>query len=90
MKIDPICNDRELYQAVHEYMSNVWRWGGDTDGEFGSEPSPDDLITLLESRIAWVKAHKEAIERYLNRRCGPHWVRVIDGSNAGAKDRSNG
>jgi hypothetical protein len=90
VKIDPICNDRELYRAVNEYMGNVWKWGGDLDGDFGAEPSPDDLITLLESRIAWVKAHQQAVEHYLNRRCGPHWVRVIDGSKGTVKDRSNG
>lgn len=90
MKVDEIRNERELYEAVRDYTSKVWHWGGYTDDDDDNEPAPDELIAVLEQRIAWVKAHKEAVESYLNRRCGPHWVRVIDGSGAKAKDRTNG
>ena len=88
VKVNEIRNERELYQAVSEYSSNVWQWGGYCAEGFDGEPAPDELIAILESRIAWVKAHKDAVDHYLNRRCGPHWVRVIDGSKAG--DQSHG
>lgn len=90
MKVHEIHNDRELYEAVRDYTSKVLHWGGYADDDYDHEPAPDELIALLEERIAWVKAHKEAVECYLNRRSGPHWVRVIDGAKADASDRSNG
>jgi hypothetical protein len=86
VKVDPISSERELYQAVSDYTNKVWQWNGCLDDDYAGEPTPEELIALLESRIAWVKAHKAAVDGYLNRRSGPHWVRVIDGSNSGTED----
>ena len=53
---------------------------GDEDED--SECTPDELIGLLEERIRWVEAHKRAVDRYLRKRNGPTWVRVIEGSKS--------
>ena len=90
MKVDQIRNERELYEAVRDYTSKVWDWGGYADDDYDHQPTPDDLIAVLEQRIAWVKAHQEAVERYLNKRRGPLWVRVIDGTGARLEDQSRG
>ena len=82
MKVDEIHDDREFYEAVHDYANKVWNWHGHVDDEFEIEPTPDEFIALLETRIEWVKAHKKAVDDYLRRRNGPTWVRVINGSKA--------
>ena len=88
VEVDEIRSDRELYQAFSDYANKMWAWGGYGADEFDGELTPDEFIAVLESRIAWVKAHKAAVDHYLNRRCGPHWVRVIDGSKP--REQSNG
>ena len=77
-----ICNEREFYDAVREYTNKIWRWGAHLDDDDCDQPSPDELIGLLEARIAWVKAHKKAVDQYLKRRNGPTWVRVYEGSKS--------
>lgn len=81
MTCNEIRDDREFYEAVREYTSRLWEWGAIRHGEDESERTPDELIELLNKRIAWVQAHKKAVDHYLRRRSGPTWVRVIDGSS---------
>ena len=80
MKMDEIRNEREFYQAVRDYSSRVWAWGAMIDDDYDSEITPDELLELLEERIEWVKAHKRAVDRYLQRQGGMRWLRVIEGS----------
>ena len=82
MKTSEIHDDREFYQAVHEYTTKVWNWGAHVDDDYDNEPTPDELIGLLNERIEWVKEHKRSVDKYLRKRGGPNWVRVIDGSRA--------
>lgn len=86
MKVYEIRNEREFYQAVRDYSSRVWQWGASMDDDFDSEMTPDELLELLEERIEWVKAHKEAVDRYLQKQGGMRWIRVIEGS---ASDSQN-
>jgi len=79
---DEIHNDQEFYKAVREYTDKIWQWGAHIDEDFSEDPAPDELIRMLEERIAWVKAHKKAVDRYLRKRNGPTWVRVIEGNNS--------
>ena len=90
MKVDEIRNEREFYEAVRDYSSKVWQWGASLDGDCHSEPMPDELLELLEERIRWVKAHKKAVERYLERQGGLRWLSVIEGGGTERKDRSDG
>lgn len=83
MKLRDIRDDRDFYQAVNEYTSMVWRWSAHVDDDAEIEPTPDELIGILEERIRWVKEHKRVVETYLRRRSGASWVRVIDGSGPG-------
>lgn len=87
MKVYEIRNEREFYQAVRDYSSRVWQWGASMDDDFDSEMTPDELLELLEERIKWVKAHKEAVDRYLQRQGGMRWVRVIEGSASDSQDQ---
>lgn len=82
MKTSEIHDDREFYQAVHEYTTKVWHWGAHIDDDYDNEPTPDELIEMLNERIEWVKEHKRSVDKYLRKRGGPNWVRVIDGSRA--------
>jgi len=75
-----IRDERELYRAVNEYTGKVWSWGAHCDGDMEVEPTPDELIEILEERIRWVKEHKAVVERYLRKRERPAWARVIEGS----------
>lgn len=77
MKEPEIHDDREFYEAVHEYSANVWRWRAHFDETCEIEPTPDELITILETRIEWVNEHKRIVDKYLRKRNGPSWVRVI-------------
>ena len=79
--VSEIRNDRELYEAMNEYTSRIWRWGAHVDDDCDSQPTPDELIDILNERLQWVMDHKRAVEKYLQTR-GPRWVRVIDGSKA--------
>lgn len=83
MKAIQISNDKQFYQAVMDYSSNVWQWRGHDDDDFENDPTPDELIQILSERIEWIRQHKSAVEKYLLKRRGPTWVRVIDGSRAG-------
>ena len=58
MKTSEIHDDREFYQAVHEYTTKVWHWGAHIDDDYDNEPTPDELIEMLNERIEWVKDHK--------------------------------
>ncbi len=82
MKTSEINDDRQFYKAVHEYTHKVWRWGMHVDDDYDIEPTPDELIAMLNERIEWVKDHQRAVEKYLRKRGGPNWVRVIDGSRS--------
>lgn len=82
MKSREIRDEREFYRAVNEYTGKVWSWSAHCDDDLEIEPTPDELIAILEERIRWVKEHKERVERYLRKRSGPAWVRVIEGSGA--------
>lgn len=82
MKVTEIHDDREFYEAVHEYATKVWDWRAHVDDDCDIEPTPDEFIAILERRIEWVKEHKRIVDRYLRKRNGPTWVRVIDGSRA--------
>ena len=63
----------------------MWQWGAHLDDDFGCQPTPDELIDLLNERIQWVAEHKKAVEKYLRKRNGPGWVRVIDGAREQAR-----
>ena len=84
--VKEIKDDRQFYQAVKEYTNKIWEWRGFGDEDFDGEPTPDEFIQILEERIEWIRAHKKAVDRYLRKRNGPTWVRVIDG--AGSKSAS--
>ncbi len=86
MKLNEIHNDREFYEAVREYTSKVWTWHAHIDDYQEVEPTPDELIEILEERVAWVKAHKRVVDRYLRKRSGPTWIRVIEGSSPDPAD----
>lgn len=86
MELKEIKDERELYRAVHEYSSRIWSWGAHLDEDWNKEPTPDELIAILQERIEWVKAHQRAIDRYLRRMRGPGWVRVFDGPRADSSD----
>jgi hypothetical protein len=80
VKRGKISDDREFYKAVRDYTSNVWGWGAHRDDDYEYDPTPDELITLLNERIEWVREHQREVDKYLRRRAGPTWVRVIEGS----------
>ena len=88
VKVDEIRDEREFYQAIKEYSSKVWQWGATYDDDFDGEMTPDELVEVLEQRVQWVKAHKKAVERYLQKQSGSRWLRVIDGSVTGPQDPS--
>ena len=77
--MEEIKDDKALYQAVTEYASKVWEWKGYTDDDFDGEPTPDEFIEILEERIKWLKEHKRVVDRYMRKRNGPTWFRVIEG-----------
>lgn len=85
MSVSEIHDEREFYQAVRDYTDNVWQWGAHNDDDYDCEPTPDELIKLFQKRIEWVKEHQKAVEKYLRRREGPTWFRVIDGSGDQAR-----
>jgi len=87
VKMDEIRNEREFYQAVRDYSSKVWQWGASMDDDFNSEMTPNELLELLEERIRWVKAHKRAVDRYLQKQGGMRWLRVIESSASDSHDR---
>lgn len=82
MQVDEIHDEREFYEAVIEYSNKVWQWSAHIDDDFECPPTPDELIEMLQERIAWVQQHKKAVDKYLRKRNGPTWVRVIDGRGA--------
>jgi hypothetical protein len=87
VRMDEIRNEREFYQAVRDYSSKVWQWGASMDDDFNSEMTPNELLELLEERIRWVKAHKRAVDRYLQKQGGMRWLRVIESSASDSHDR---
>jgi hypothetical protein len=87
VKVSEIRDEREFYDAVREFSSKIWEWGAHRDGDFEFEPTPDELIEILEKRLDWVRAHKKAVDRYLRRRSGLSRVRVIDGSKADSANK---
>jgi len=78
--VKEIEDDRQFYQAVSEYTNKLWEWRGFLDDDCDVDPTPDEFIELLEERIEWIKNHKRAVDRYLRKRAGPTWFRVIDGT----------
>lgn len=84
VKIPEIRNDHDFYQTVHAYTRKSWQWGigvdEDIDGDDCEEPTPDEMIRILQSRIEWVKSYSASIDKYLQRRNGPKWFRVVEGS----------
>lgn len=88
VKVNEIRNEREFYRAVRDYSSRVWQWGAPFDEDFDCEMTPDELVEVLEERIQWVKAHKKAVERYLQKQGGSRWLRVVGGSVTESKDPS--
>ena len=89
VKVDEIRDEREFYQAIREYTSKVWQWGAPyDDDDFDGEMTPDELVDVLERRVQWVKAHKKAVQRYLDKKSGTRWLRVIEGSVTGSQDPS--
>jgi len=80
--VKEIEDDRQFYQAVREYANRIWEWRGYGDDECGDDPTPEEFIELLEERIEWLRDHKRAVDRYLRKRSGPTWIRVIDGTGA--------
>lgn len=83
MEVHEIHDEREFYEAIRDYTRKAWQWVGFGDDDADTDCTPDELIDLLYERIHWVEAHKRAVDRYLRRRQGPTWVRVIDGSKTG-------
>lgn len=77
-----IHDDREFHDAVGVYARKVWEWSAHLDDECDIEPGPDELIAILEARIEWVKEHQRVVDRYLRKRNGPTWFRVIHGSGS--------
>lgn len=80
MKVPEIRNDREFYEAVHQYANKALVWRVHANDRYETDPTPDQFIAILEQRIEWVKEHQRVVESYLRRRNGPTWMRVIDGS----------
>ena len=85
--MDEIRNERDFYQAVRDYSTKVWAWGATRDDDYESELTPDELLELLERRMEWVKAHKKAVDRYLQKQGGMRWLRVIEGSASESHDQ---
>jgi hypothetical protein len=77
MEEDEINDEEEFYAAVMLFAHKTIFWSVRAGGQ---TPTPDDVIDMLNERIEWVQRHKRAVERYLRRRNGPTWVRVIEGS----------
>lgn len=77
MEEDEINDEDDFYAAISQYANKTIFWNVRRGG---SPPTPDDVIEILNDRIEWVEQHKRAVERYLRRRNGPMWVRVIEGS----------
>lgn len=88
VKFREIKDERDFYKAVHQYSMKIWSWGAHIDGDWDEEPTPDELIKMLEERIAWVKAHQRAVDKYLKKRHGRGWVRVFDGAADSADGES--
>ena len=82
MDVHEIRDEREFYEAIRDYTRNAWQWVGFGDDDADTECTPDELIEVLQERIRWIEAHKREVDRYLRKRNGPTWVRVIDGSKA--------
>ena len=82
VKVAEIHDDRAFHDAEREYSRKVWEWRAHVDDECIIEPGPDELIAILETRIEWVKEHQRVVDRYLRKRNGPTWFRVIDGSGS--------
>lgn len=84
VKIPEIRNDNDFYQSVYAYTRKFWQWGvefdEDVDGNVCEQPTPDEMIRILQSRIEWVKAYSASVDKYLQRRNGPKWFRVVEGS----------
>lgn len=81
MTVNEIEDERQLYQAVSEYTNRMWEWRGYGSDLGDGEPTPDELIKILEERIEWIKEHKRVVDQYLRKRNGPTWFRVIDGTD---------
>lgn len=77
MEEDDINDEEEFYAAVTLFAHKTMFW---SVRRAGSTPTPDEVIEILNDRIEWVEQHKRAVDRYLRRRKGPTWVRVIEGS----------
>ena len=80
MKVSEIHDERELYEAVSDYSSKIWEWRAHIDDDFERQPTPDELIAMLNERIEWVKEHKKAVDKYFRKRGSVKWFRVIDGT----------
>lgn len=84
MKIPEIRNDNDFYRMVQAYTRKFWQWGvgldDDVDNDDCEEPTPDEMIRILQSRIEWVQSYSAAVDKYLQRRSGPKWFRVVEGS----------
>ncbi len=50
------------------------------DDDCENQPTPDELIEILNERIEWVQKHKKAVDHYCRKRGGAKWFRVIDGN----------
>ena len=80
VNVSEIHDDRELYEAVSDYSNRIWRWGAHLDDDADVQPTPDELIEILNERIEWVKEHKKAVDKYCQKRGRTKWFRVIDGT----------
>ena len=75
-----IQDEKDFYHAIRNYTNKIWEWRAHLSDDFEDEPTPDELIEILTERIEWVEAHKSAVEKYLRKRQGATWFRVIEGS----------
>ncbi len=76
--VPKIENERDFYKAISEYTEKTCSWQSWYEDDYIREATPDEMIELLQSRVEWLKAHKRAVDRYLRKQAGPHWVRVYE------------
>lgn len=77
MEDEEINDEEAFYAAVSRFATMAMIWN---IRRTGNTATPDEVIEILNERIEWVEQHKRAVEKYLRRRKGPTWVRVIEGS----------
>ena len=60
MTNDVIRSKDDFYEAIADYIENMWDWGIPFE-ELNGE---DDIIAELQHRIDWVNRHFQKVETY--------------------------